>query len=130
MDFPLRNRATNCLLFVAVLAVTATPACSSGDPANGKVLFARCAVCHKVTKGGGNGLGPNLFGVGGRRAGSVVGFNYSVAMKNSGITWTEEKLATYISNPQGTVKGNRMSFAGLSNPTHAHDVAVYLMTLK
>jgi cytochrome c len=118
------------LVLAALVAVAATPASSSGDAANGKVLFVRCAVCHKVTKVGGNGLGPSLFGVGGRRAGAVAGFNYSVAMKSSGIIWTEEKLATYIANPQGTVKGNRMSFAGLSNSAQAHDVAAYLMTLK
>lgn len=51
-------------------------------------------------------------------------------MKSSGIVWTEEKLASYIANPQGTVKGNRMLFAGLSNQTQARDVADYLMTLK
>jgi cytochrome c len=113
----MRSRTTNGLMLELLVAVATNPASSRGDAVNGKVLFARCAVCHKVARAGGNGLGPNLFGVGGRRAGVVAGFNYSIAMKSSGIVWTEEKLASYIANPQGTVKGNRMSFAGLSNQT-------------
>ena len=107
-----------------------TTASFNGNADNGKALFARCAICHKVAKDGGNGLGPNLFGVGGRKAGTVAGFNYSVAMKTSGITWTGDKLAAYIADPKGTVKGNRMAFAGLPNQTQAHDVAAYLLTLK
>ena len=113
-----------------VAAAPTTPASFNGNADNGKALFARCAICHKVTKDGGNGLGPNLFGVGGRKAGSVAGFNYSVAMKSSGITWTGDKLAAYIADPKGTVKGNRMSFTGLPDSTQAHDVAAYLLTLK
>ena len=100
------------------------------DPANGKTLFARCAICHKVTKDGGNGLGPNLFGVGGRKAGTAAGFAYSTAMKNSAITWTEDKLEAYIGDPKGTVPGNKMAFAGISNHAQADDVAAYLLTLK
>lgn len=112
------------------VATPTTPASFNGNVGNGKALFARCAICHKVTKDGGNGLGPNLFGVGGRKAGTVADFNYSVAMKSSGITWTGDKLAAYIADPKGMVKGNRMAFVGLPNQTQAHDVAAYLLTLK
>ena len=114
----------------AVVRAPTAPASFNGNADNGKALFARCAICHKVTKEGGNGIGPNLFGVGGRKAGTVAGFNYSDAMKSSGITWTGDKLAAYIADPKGTVKGNRMSFVGLPDATQAHDVAAYLLTLK
>jgi len=107
-----------------------TTALAAGDPERGKAFFARCVICHKTAREAGSGLGPNLFGVGGRKAGGVVGFAYSTAMKNSAITWTEDKLEAYILNPKGTVPGNRMAFAGISNQEQARDVAAYLMSLK
>jgi cytochrome c2 len=124
------HKTTIGLTLAALIAFAATPASAMGDAVNGKALFMRCAICHKVTKDGGNGLGPNLFGVGGRKAGTVPGFSYSVAMKTSDINWTEEKLEAYIADPKGVVPGNRMAFAGLSNRTLADDVAAYLITLK
>jgi cytochrome c len=118
-------------LALTLLLVLATGgAYAAGDPVSGKALFARCIICHKTTKDSGNGLGPNLFGVAGRKAGSVAGFAYSTAMKNSAITWSEVNLAAYIADPKGTVPGNRMVFAGLANHTQADDIAAYLMTLK
>ena len=128
MDSSVIRKAAAGIVLAAIFA-TGTAA-AAGDPASGKTLFARCAICHKVTSGGGNGLGPNLFGVGGRKAGTVSGFAYSDAMKKSGITWTEEKLEAYITSPKTFVAGNRMTFAGLSNKTQADDVAAYLLTLK
>ena len=114
----------------AVLVSLAGAAHAAGDATKGKVIFQRCAICHRAEKDGGNGLGPNLFGVVGRKAGSVENFAYSSAMKNSGITWTTDKLTSYIEHPASVVPGNRMAFAGLSNPAQAGDVAAYLMTLK
>jgi cytochrome c len=130
MDSSVSRTAVTAFAFSSLLLLAGGGAQAAGDPASGKTLFARCAICHKVTKDGGNGLGPNLFGVGGRKAGTAAGFAYSTAMKNSGITWTEEKLEAYIADPKGTVPGNKMAFAGLSNHSQADDVAAYLMTLK
>ena len=64
----------------------------SGDPAAGKTVFQRCAICHKVDKGAGNGVGPNLFGVVGRKSASLPDFEYSGPLKASGITWTDDNL--------------------------------------
>ncbi len=130
MDSSLRRKTITALAATALLLLAGGSAQAAGDPANGKTLFARCAICHKVTKDGGNGLGPNLFGIGGRKAGTVAGFAYSTAMKNSAITWTEDKLEAYIADPKGTVPGNKMAFAGISNHAQADDVAAYLLTLK
>ena len=127
MDRSLTRLAT--LTALAVLLGTSSTF-AAGSSANGKSLFVRCAICHKVTSGGGNGIGPNLFGVVGRKAGSVAGFNYSSAMKAAGFTWTEEKLEAYIAKPQAVVPGNRMAFAGIPNPTQADDLVAYLDTLK
>ena len=117
-------------LTLLVLGAFAIGQAQAGDAGNGKTLFVRCAICHKTTKDGGNGLGPNLFGVGGRTAGTAAGFAYSPAMKSYAVVWTEAKLAAYIADPKAVVPGNRMAFPGLSNPAQAGDVAAYLVTLK
>ena len=117
-------------LALLVLGTFVIGQAQAGDAGNGKTLFVRCAICHKTTKDGGNGLGPNLFGVGGRTTGTAAGFAYSPAMKSYAVVWTEGKLAAYIADPKSVVPGNRMAFAGLSNPAQAADVAAYLMTLK
>jgi cytochrome c len=105
-------------------------AAHAGDAAKGKVVFQRCAICHRVDKGGGNGLGPNLFGIVGRKAGTVAGFSYSAAMKNSGIVWTADKLIAYVAHPAQLVPGNRMAFAGIIDPGQQADVVAYLATLR
>ena len=118
------------LVMVLGLLGTLSAAQAAGDPAKGKVVFQRCAVCHRAEKDGGNGLGPNLFGVVGRRAGTVADFAYSPAMKNSGITWTADKLTAYITRPAKVVPGNRMAFAGINDQGQVGDVVAYLATLK
>ena len=120
------RKFTTLLLALSPLAGAA----HAGDAANGKVVFQRCAICHRVDKGGGNGLGPNLFGVVGRKAGTVAGFSYSAAMKNSGIVWTTDKLTAYVAHPAQLVPGNRMAFAGVTDPGQQADVVAYLATLK
>jgi len=116
------------LLFAALL-VASSPAVAA-DAGNGKTVFGRCVVCHVVAKGGGNGLGPNLFGVAGRKAASLPGFAYSPALKSSGITWTNDKLTAWITSPARLVPGTRMAFGGISNPAQVADVVAYLDTLK
>lgn len=103
---------------------------NAADVTNGKTIFSRCAVCHNATKNGPNGVGPNLFGVVGRKAGTKVGFSYSNAMKTSGITWTADKLDTYLTHPAQIVPGTRMAFAGIPDAKQRADLIVYLGTLK
>ncbi|HWA92603.1 MAG TPA: c-type cytochrome [Rhizomicrobium sp.] len=117
------------LASIAATLLLATAA-QAGDAAQGKVVFQRCAICHRVDKGGGNGLGPNLFGVVNRKAGTVAGFSYSAALKSSGLTWTTDKLTQWVAHPAALVPGNRMAFAGLNNPQQQADVVAYLQTLK
>lgn len=127
MGRTLRFKPLMVSLSLALLA--AHSANAAGDAVNGKTAFGRCAICHKTTAGSGNGIGPNLFGIVGRKAGSIPGFDYSDAMKKSDITWTIEKLAAYITSPKGVVPGNRMPYAGASSASQADDVAAYLGTL-
>jgi len=113
----------------AAFILLATSA-DAADAGNGKTVFARCAICHTVQKGGANGLGPNLFGVVGRKSATAPGFMYSGAMKNSGITWTADKLKAWITAPARLVPGTKMAFGGISNPKQVDDVVAYLATLK
>jgi len=106
------------------------PAFAAGDAAQGKAVFQRCAICHNVEKDGGNGVGPNLFGIVGRKAGTVEGFNYSGPMKASGIVWNDDNLAKWIAGPAKMVPGTKMAFAGISSKGQIADVVAYLNALK
>jgi cytochrome c len=98
------------------------------DPAaDGKTAFVVCAACHSVE--GMDGVGPHLNGVIGRKAGSVPGFNYSPAMKQSDIVWDAQSVDKFLANPQQDILGNRMPFAGLPDATARADVAAYLASL-
>ena len=91
--------------------------------------FGQCAACHAVAAGQ-HGIGPSLAGVVGRKAGSLAGFSYSDAMKNSGKTWDEATLDTFLTNPMSNVPGTRMSYMGQSDPAKRKAVIDYLKTLK
>jgi len=93
--------------------------------------FAICGACHKTGEGEQSILGPNLFGVVGRKAGTQPEFeNYSDAMKTSGLTWTPEELDTYLENPQKVVPGTTMAFPGLKREQARQEIIAYLETLK
>jgi cytochrome c len=97
----------------------------TGDADKGKAAFATCTTCHAI-EAGVNKIGPSLHGVVGRPAGSIAGFTYSDANKNSGITWSQEKLFQYLENPQRVVPGTKMAFPGWSDPQKRADVIAYL----
>ena len=119
---------------LALAAITAplllTPCAWAADVNQGKAIFSRCAACHNVAKGGPNMIGPNLYGVVGRKAATKSGFSYSNAMKVSGIAWTNQKLDAYIAHPAQVVPGNRMAFAGIPDSKQRADLIAYLDTLK
>jgi cytochrome c len=110
--------------------LTASGAFAGGNAANGHSLSARCTACHSMTSDGGNRVGPNLFGVVGRKAGTLAGYSYSSAMKNSGLVWSEDNLAKYLMSPSTVVSGTKMTFGGFQQQQQASDVAAYLATLK
>jgi cytochrome c len=99
----------------------------TGDATKGTAVFATCKTCHDPVT---NKIGPHLGGVVGRTAGSISDYTYSAANKNSGITWTAEKLFQYLEKPQRVVPGTKMAFAGLPDPQKRADVIAYLQTLK
>ncbi|PZN96100.1 MAG: hypothetical protein DCF31_04800 [Alphaproteobacteria bacterium] len=111
------------------VATLSTPAAAAGDAAKGAVVFNQCKVCH-VTDKGVNRVGPSLHGVVGRKAGTVPGYTYSAANKNSGLTWTVAQLDTYLAAPQKVIKGTKMAFAGLKKPEDRANVIAFLATKK
>jgi cytochrome c len=118
-------------IWIAALVLAfAAQAQAAGNAANGKDVFTRCAICHSSTKGAPNQIGPNLFGLIGRKAGSKPDYNYSSAMKSFGKVWTPQLLDVYLTHPQAVVAGTKMSFAGVSNNGQRADLIAYLQTLK
>lgn len=99
----------------------------TGDATKGEAGFATCKTCHDPVV---NKIGPHLGGVVGRKAGSIADYSYTPANKNSGITWTPEKLFQYLENPQRVVPGTKMAFAGIPDPQKRADVIAYLGTIK
>jgi len=125
---PVRLAATGAFLLGTLLASSASRA---GDAAAGKDVFkSECAECHSV-KEGTNKKGPSLFGIVGRKAGSIGDFNYSDAMRNSGKTWTPDELHGYLSQPaKQAIAGSKMKYDGLDNAKDLDDLLSYLATLK
>lgn len=99
----------------------------TGDAEAGKTVFVQCKTCHLMEEGK-NGVGPALYGVVGRAAGTIEGFNYSDANKNSGLTWTPEILFEYLESPRDYMPGTRMAFPGLKDAQDRADLIAYLQT--
>ncbi len=108
-----------------LLAGVSSTALADGDAAAGKKVFNKCKVCHSLAEGE-NKIGPSLAGVVGRAAGTVEGFKYSDAMKESGLTWDEATLDQYLADPKGFVPGNKMAFVGLKKEDDRENVIAYI----
>ncbi len=107
-------------------AVCLVNAASAQDPAEGEKVFATCKACHQIGEGAKNAIGPELNGVVGRKAGSVAGYSYSDANKNSGITWDESNLTEYLKDPKVKVPGTKMIFAGIKDEKKVQDLIAFL----
>ena len=101
----------------------------TGTAAAGEKVFLACKTCHAV-EAGRNMTGPSMHALEGRKSGTIAGYSYSVANKNSGITWTNEKLFQYLENPQRVIPGTKMTYTGVKDPQQRADLIAYLDTLK
>lgn len=116
-----------------VLAVASlpllTPPARAQNADTGKQVFRQvCSICHDVAPDK-NRVGPSLFGIVGRKTGSVPGFHYSDANKNANITWDEATLDRYLTDPRGVIPGTTMAYAGLKDAQKRKDLIAYLATL-
>lgn len=98
-----------------------------GNAATGRKYYAQCAACHVQTPGV-NRVGPSLHNIVGREAGTVPGFRYSKANRDSHVIWTEAKLFQYLKNPRAMIKGTTMAYAGLPDPQRRADLIAFLKT--
>ncbi len=112
--------AAVCLAFSGAGAIAA-------DASHGKELFVACAACHSEKP---DAIGPSLKGVFGRKSASLDDFRYSNPMKRANLIWDAANLRAYLLDPQAKVKGNRMPFGGVANPSEADDLVAFLQTYK
>lgn len=118
---------------IAALALGFAPTAQAQNADAGRTVYNQCRACHTIDAGGRNGVGPNLHGVFGRAAGSVQGFRYSANMRElaeGGLTWTEENLRRYLTNPKDLVPRGSMAFAGIRNPQQLNDLIAFLQAQR
>lgn len=113
---------------IAILGIV-QPAAAQDAEAGQKVFRQHCNICHDVAPGR-TRVGPSLFGVVGRRAGTMDGYHYSDANKSSGITWDQPTLDKYLSDPRGVVPGTKMTFAGVKDDEQRRNLIAFLATLR
>ena len=119
------------LVIAAAAALVGSTGASFAQSAEaGETVFKQCMACHKIGEGAENGVGPELNGLDGRKSGSVAGYNYSDANKNSGITWSEAEFKKYIKDPRGVIQGTKMFFPGVKDPKKVDDLWAYVSQFK
>lgn len=110
------------LLVMGALA----PSVRAQDAERGEKVFSACRACHQVGENAENRVGPVLNGLFGRKAGTIKGYNYTDANKNSGIVWDEPTFAEYIKDPKAKIPGTKMVYAGLKQESRIPDLIAYL----
>ena len=99
---------------------------ASTNAAEGAKIFKKCAACHSIAQGGANKIGPALWGVLGRKAGSVSDYKYSKAMIAYGKPWSFEEMDGFLIKPKEWVKGTKMAFAGIKDAKDRAAVILYM----
>jgi cytochrome c len=113
----------------ALIALTSSASISGAlaqDADAGKTSFNKCLACHAIGEGAKNKVGPVMNGLDGRKSGTIEGYVYSDANKNSGITWSKDQFLDYIKDPKGKIPGTKMVFAGIKNENEANNLWAYI----
>ena len=116
-------------MFAVLLAAVSGPAAAQGAEDGASYFTGHCQMCHTNAPGQRNGVGPNLFGVGNRKAGSAANFSYSTALKSSKLVWTQKNLDKFLSMPTAMVPGTMMVIS-VPETDQRQKLVGYLMTLK
>ncbi|MFM9902421.1 MAG: c-type cytochrome [Polaromonas sp.] len=112
------------------LIAPVAPVHAAGDAVAGRAAFNKCASCHQVGPNAKSGFGPHLSAIIGRPAAAAKDYNYSDAMKKSGLVWDEKTLTAFIKAPSDTVPGTKMRFWGISNDKQIADMLAYLRSVQ
>jgi cytochrome c len=114
------------LISTILVSITISARASNCDAALGEQVFTKCIACHSL-QAGQHMMGPSLHGLSGRRAGTVDGFSFSPALRDSGIVWNEVTLDSFIQSPQTSVPGTVMPFGGIKSATDRGALVCYLL---
>jgi|SRR3954466_3987646 cytochrome c len=110
----------------AVLLIVCTAPAFAQDVEAGEKSFRKCTPCHSIGEGAQNKLGPVLNGLDGRKSGSIEGYSYTDANKDSGITWNEASFSEYITDPRAKIPNTKMIFPGIKNDKERTDLWAYI----
>ncbi|MCC6917600.1 MAG: c-type cytochrome [Alphaproteobacteria bacterium] len=125
------DRILIALLGALAASVLTTGPAAAADPEAGQEDFATyCGDCHSTSADMVNRKGPSLFGIVGRKAGTVPGFEYSDANRQSGWVWDEDRLRGYLPDPRAAMPGTKMKFDGVADSDEAEDIIAFLATRK
>ena len=122
----MKTPTLSALVVVTSLAAASGALAQDADVAAGKTSFNKCMACHAIGEGAKNKVGPVLNGLDGRKSGTVEGYSYSEANKNSGITWSKDQFLDYIKDPKAKIPGTKMIFAGIKNEKEANDLWAFI----
>ena len=117
-------------VIVAVVLAASTGVTLAQDVEAGESSFKKCLPCHDIGDDARNKVGPLLNGLAGRKSGTVEGFSYSDANKNSGLTWDEATFKDYIKDPRAKIPGTKMIFPGIKNEKEAENLWAYISQFK
>ena len=117
---------TGIIIVIVIFSIAiAIDIANAADPVNGKKVFKKCVTCHSLQEGK-NKIGPSLYNLLDRKIGSVEGYKYSKAMKNSSVVWDEESLDKFLTKPRKFIPKTKMSFRGIKNKSLRDDLISFL----
>lgn len=114
------------LAFASLALVGSAAPALAQDAAAGEKAFRACQACHTIEEGAPHRVGPNLYGVVGRKAAAAEGYTYSQALRQADLTWTEDTLDAFLEAPRDYVPGTKMVYPGVKDPQQRQDLIAYL----